>query len=90
MTQGIVSSLKLEIGEASSRFQTDAPTNAGASGSPVLGEDGSVCGIVCERARPSLLEDQTFAIPSYDMEKAGFIRIRAALAKKIKHTFKNK
>lgn len=77
MTQGIVSSLDLQIGEAASRFQTDAATNAGASGSPVFNRSGAVLGIVVEHARPSLLEDQSFAIPSSEIEKAGFIKFKA-------------
>jgi S1-C subfamily serine protease len=82
ITRGVISSVGIEIGEAATRFQTDAATNAGASGSPVLGADGSVYGIVCEHARPALLEDQTFAIPTEEIEKAGFIRIVVLKPKK--------
>lgn len=74
LTAGTVSSEGLDIGEAAKRFQTDAASNAGASGSPALGRDGAALGIVAEHSKPALLEDQTFVIPSRDIEAAGFIK----------------
>ncbi|MDF1661339.1 MAG: serine protease [Planctomycetota bacterium] len=76
MTQGIISCLDLKSNEVARRFQTDAATNRGASGSPVLNKSGAVLGIVAEHARPALLEDQTFAIPSSEIAKAGFIKFK--------------
>lgn len=78
MTQGIVSSLKVPVGEIATRFQTDAATNAGASGSPIFNRQGNVIGIVLEHARPSIFEDQSFGISPAEMQKAGFIRFKLA------------
>lgn len=75
LTTGVISSAELTIGGVP-RCQTDAASNAGASGSPLLDRDGAVLGIVTEHGRPALLEDQTFAIPVRQLEKAGFLRLK--------------
>jgi len=75
VTTGVVSALGIDVGEASERFQTDAPANPGGSGSPSLGRDGLVLGIVAEHAIPSALEDQSFVIPSRELEKSGYVRL---------------
>jgi S1-C subfamily serine protease len=75
LTRGLVSSLNIDVGELSRRFQSDAASNPGSSGSPALGRDAAVLGLVTEHSRPAAFEDQTFIIPSGELEKAGFIKI---------------
>ncbi len=70
VTQGIVSSLDIEVGEDAPRIQIDAPVNGGASGCPVIDEHGAAIGVVTEHA--SGYDGEGFAIPIDDVKKAFF------------------
>jgi S1-C subfamily serine protease len=70
ITQGIVSSLDIEVGEDARRIQIDAAVNGGASGCPVLDEHGAAIGVVTEHA--ASYDGEGFAIPIDDVKKAFF------------------